>query len=202
MKSSFTILSHRQVASHGTRILAAFVHLKTRLIPPAACVLAGFLAGCDSPTASAGSSPSTSSGNRVAATAALPSEHEPNPVPQAAPKSVFRTGADAGRDPFYAFAAPTTDAAPEMAAPARLPLISYLKLVGIRAGTTRPMALINRTSLCPGEEADVSIVVSNQFSQAEVQKVSVKCLEVRRESVLISIAGEQGIKELRMAKAK
>jgi hypothetical protein len=64
------------------------------------------------------------------------------------------------------------------------------------------MALINRTVLAPGEQADVSIVVSNQFSKAEIQKVNVRCLEVRRDSVLISIAGEQGVKELRMAQAK
>jgi hypothetical protein len=83
-----------------------------------------------------------------------------------------------------------------------MPAISYLKLVGIRPGTIRPMALINKTPLAPGEEGDVSIVVSNQMSKAEVHKINVRCLEVRQDSVLIKIAGENGVKELRLAQQK
>ncbi|MFO1500681.1 MAG: hypothetical protein U1G07_20235 [Verrucomicrobiota bacterium] len=64
------------------------------------------------------------------------------------------------------------------------------------------MALINRTPLAQGEEADVSVVIPNPSSKPEVQKVAIRCVEVRRHSVLISIAGEQGVKELRMAQAK
>jgi hypothetical protein len=83
-----------------------------------------------------------------------------------------------------------------------MPPSSYLKLVGIRPGTTRPMALINRTALGPGEEASVSIVLSNQLPKLEVQKVNVRCLAIRRDSVLISIEGEEGVKELHLAQAK
>jgi len=115
-------------------------------------------------------------------------------------KSVFHVDPQFGRDPFFPGSSRATAKAD--APTARLPLISYLKLVGIRPGTTRPMALINRTALGPGEEASVSIVVSNQPSKLEMQKVNVKCVEIRRESVLISIDGEEGVKELRLAQAK
>jgi hypothetical protein len=116
--------------------------------------------------------------------------------------SVFHIGPKAGRDPFFPHsdrgAAQTADGI----VTAQLPLLSYLKLMGIWPGTTRPMALINRTVLALGEESDVSIVISNQFNKAEVQKVGVRCLEIRRDSVLISIAGEPGVKELRIAQGK
>ena len=84
----------------------------------------------------------------------------------------------------------------------RQPAVSYLKLVGIRPGPTRPLALINRTPFGLGEERDVAIVLTNQMSKAEVQKISVRCLEIRRDSVVIKIAGEHGVKELRLAQAK
>ena len=66
----------------------------------------------------------------------------------------------------------------------------------------RGSSLINRTPFAPGEEGPVSIVLSNQVNKAETQKISIQCLEIRRDSVLISIAGEDGVKELRMAQAK
>ena len=117
------------------------------------------------------------------------------------PKSVFQLGAQSGRDPFFPDSTRGT-AKTEGALASRLPLVSYLKLVGIRPGTTRPMALINRTAFAPREEGDVSIVVSNQFGKAEVQKINIRCLEIRRDAVIISIPGEEGSKELRMAPGK
>jgi hypothetical protein len=80
-----------------------------------------------------------------------------------------------------------------------LPAVSYLRLVGLRSGTTRPLALINRTSLAPGDEASVPILVTNALNKVEVQKISVRCVAIRRNSVLISIAGEEGVKELHLA---
>jgi hypothetical protein len=106
-----------------------------------------------------------------------------------------------GRDPFFPGSRLGPDGADESMA-VRLPLVSYLKLLGIRPGTTRPMALINRSPFAQGESGDVVIVVTNQASRTELQKVNVHCLEIRRDSVLISIAGEQGVKELRMAQAR
>jgi hypothetical protein len=118
-------------------------------------------------------------------------------------KSTFHVDPKFGRDPFFPASRPELGKQEQDAAPtAPLPLLSYLKLVGIRAGTARPMALINRLPIAQGEEGQVSIVLTNRASVTEVQKINIRCLEVRRDSVLISIAGEQGVRELRMAQAK
>jgi hypothetical protein len=115
----------------------------------------------------------------------------------ASPRSMFQLGgAEVGRDPFFPHLSRGTGRESLDSAP--LPLQSYLKLVGIRPGTARPLALINRTSFAPGEEGDISIVVTNH-SHVAVQKINVRCLEIRPDSVLISIAGEPGVKELRLA---
>jgi hypothetical protein len=81
-------------------------------------------------------------------------------------------------------------------------LVSYLRLAGIRSGTHRPMALINKTPMAAGEQRDVSIVISNQLSKAEVQKINVRCLEIRSDSVLVQIGGDSDVKELRFAQGK
>jgi hypothetical protein len=122
-----------------------------------------------------------------------------NPV--AVVQSHFDATPQAGRDPFFPGAS-RSPVAQETAPGLTAPIVSYLKLLGIRSGTARPMALINRTALAPGEEASVSILLSNQVNRAEIQKVKVRCLEIRRDSVLVSIAGEEGVKELRIAQAK
>ncbi len=93
-------------------------------------------------------------------------------------------------------------ATPESAPVPQVPLVSHIKLFGIRPGTDRPMALINRTPFAPGEEGDVTVVIGSESNRPEIQKVNIRCLEIRRDSVLISIAGEVGVKELRMAQAK
>jgi hypothetical protein len=125
-----------------------------------------------------------------------------NPNTAVVPKSSFHVDPATARDPFFPGASRAVAQAQSSVPIARLPLISYLKLGGIWPGKTRPLALINTTTLAPGEERDISIVVSNQLSQAEVQKVNVRCLEVRQDSVLISIDGEQGVKELHIAQGK
>lgn len=119
------------------------------------------------------------------------------------PQSVFHIDPRFGKDPFFPGASRSVaKAAGAAPAPVLLPLVSYLKLAGVRPGTRRPMALINSTSFSPGEEGKVSIVVSNQLSQAEVQKLNIRCLEIRPDSVLITIAGEAGVKELRFVQGK
>jgi hypothetical protein len=116
-------------------------------------------------------------------------------------KSLFHNDPQSGRDPFFPDSRRSLTQAAE--APAvRLPTISYLKLAGIRAGTSRPMALVNRTPFAPGEEHDVSILLTNGLNKAETQKVSVRCLEIRRDSILIKIGGEHGLKELRLTQPK
>jgi hypothetical protein len=119
-----------------------------------------------------------------------------------AAKSVFHAGVDSGRDPFFPNSNRGLAKKSETAPMPMLPSVSYLKLLGIRPGTNRPLALINRTALALGEEGEVPIVVGSDSQKTEVHKVSVRCLEIRRDSVLISIAGEEGVKELRMAQRK
>lgn len=165
-------------------------------------LLASLLAGCSSQPSPSSSAAHGATGGKAAAGAVKPSESADSAADGSAPVSVFNLGPKRGRDPFFAYAAPAASEQVVAVPEPQLPLISYLKLVGIRPGTSRPMALINRTPFSPGEEGPVSIVVSNHFSGVEVQKVNIRCLEVRRDSVLISIAGEQGVKELRMAQAK
>jgi hypothetical protein len=116
-------------------------------------------------------------------------------------RSVFHNTPQSGRDPFFPDSRRSLAQSVE-AAPIRMPTISYLKLTGIRASTSRPMALINRTCIAPGEERDVAIVVTNAMSKAEIQKVSVRCMEIRHDSVVIKIGGEHGVKELRLAQAR
>jgi hypothetical protein len=169
----------------------------------AGLLLAAALAGCGTDPVSPGAN---AAGGRAANAPAVSSASGPGAISTngvaTVSQSVFHVGAQSGRDPFFPDSTRGTAKASEGAPVSRLPLFSYLKLVGIRPGTTRPMALINRTPFAPGEEGDVSIVVSNQFSKAEVEKVNIRCLEIRRDSVVISIAGEEGLKELRMAQGK
>jgi hypothetical protein len=163
-------------------------------------LLLAALAGCGSEPEAATSRPGS------ATVAALPggaagAAHSTN-APVAGVQSVFHAGSGAGRDPFFPDSSRRATKVADAAPVAPLPLASYLKLVGIRPGTTRPMALINRTVFSPGEEGDIPIVISNQFSKPEVQRVNIRCLEIRRDSVLIIIAGEQGPRELRLAQSK
>jgi hypothetical protein len=119
----------------------------------------------------------------------------------AVPESMFHADLASGRDPFYPGASRGQAKSGPASAP-QLPLASYLKLVGIRSGTTRPLALINRTTFAPGEEGEVSVVVPNTLGHPEVQRINVRCLEIRRDCVVVSIAGEEGTRELHMGQPK
>jgi len=118
------------------------------------------------------------------------------------PKSVFAFGSKAGRDPFFPDSTRSATKVATAASAPRAVATSLLKLVGIRPGTQRPMALINRTPIAAGEEGEVTIVSPNPSGKPLVQKVSIRCIEIRRDSVLIQVAGETGIKELRMTQGK
>jgi len=170
----------------------------------ASLVLGFVLTGCGSAPSAAlpSQKASQANGSGLAKNATSSSETGSSNTVAVASTSVFRTDLHAGGDPFFPKSKRRAAKTPDAVVAAPLPLLSYLKLVGIRPGTTRPMALINRTAFAPGEEGDVSIVVSNQLSQLQLQKISIRCLEIRRDSVLINIAGETGPKELRMAQGK
>ncbi|MCI0537169.1 MAG: hypothetical protein L0Z50_18280 [Verrucomicrobiales bacterium] len=114
-------------------------------------------------------------------------------------RSVFSTNVDEGRDPFFPESTRRSPrlagSQPPAAGPAQ-PGSHFLKLTGLWPSKRRPLALINRTSIAPGEEANITVFVSNGQNVPESRKLLVRCLEVRQNSVLISIDGEPGTKEL------
>lgn len=118
--------------------------------------------------------------------------------------ALFDDASENGRDPFF----PTTArrakpaAAEEKAAEPQMPaqpLVSYLKLNGVRPSKTRPMAIINKSIFSPGELGEVTIAVPKAAGTNEVLNLQVRCLEIRSQSVVICIEGEPGTKELFMA---
>ena len=175
------------------------------LLRGAAClglgVLLLVLCGCGSDPVTSASAKTTAGMGAGAAAGSAPGGSGATNNAALTAKSVFHNTLQSGRDPFFPDSRRSAAQALD-AAPVRLPTISYLKLAGIRAGTSRPMALINRTPFAPGEERDVAIILTNAMSKAEVQKVSVRLLEIRRDSVTIKIGGEHGVKELRLAQPK
>ena len=202
MKVSFQLLSAPPPNLGNPARAETWGYCRWPLAPWAILLLAVALAGCGTDPVSSGAKVPGDRASKAPAIASAsgPGASSTNGV-ALVPKSVFQLGAQSGRDPFFPDSNRGT-ANTDGALASRLPLVSYLKLLGIRPGTTRPMALINRTAFAPGEEGDVSIVVPNPFGKAEVEKVSIRCLEIRRDSVLISIAGEEGSKELRMSQGK
>jgi hypothetical protein len=124
-------------------------------------------------------------------------QQEPQTNAPAAEPSVFQAeGPATGPDPFF----PQIDRSAGVTAidSAPIHLSSHLKLVGIWPGEKRPLALINKTSFSPGQAGEVAILLTNQ-NQTTLHKIQIRCLEIRRDSVLISISGEPETKELRLA---
>ncbi len=167
----------------------------------AAALAAGslWLAGCG------GKKDANASSTPVAArTVPRPASPEPE-APEAAapiPRSAFSAAITDGRDPFFPdsvrrlpqMALTTPAAAKTTARP--LPSSDLLKLSGLYPSGDRPLALINRTPMSPGEQAKVSVVVKDGPGGPESRKLLVRCLEVRPTSVVISVEGEPGTKEL------
>ena len=101
--------------------------------------------------------------------------------PVAAPKSVFTDDAQFGRDPFFpgsARRAPKIVARASAVDPRTLPLTLKVIIVG----QNKKLAHINNRSFEPGEQSEVL---------AGGQKIRIKCLEIREQSVLISFEGTQ-----------
>jgi hypothetical protein len=115
------------------------------------------------------------------------------------PRSVFSTNVDDGRDPFFPESTRRLKSSAGFATPVARPVQppwNFLKLTGLWPSKSRPLALINKTAIGPGEEANITVVVPNNQSIPESHKLLVHCLEVRQNSVLISIDGVPGTKEL------
>lgn len=157
-----------------------------------------WLAGC-------GGNKDTNATATPVAARTVPRPVSPEPeAPEAAapiPRSVFSAAITDGRDPFFPDSVrrlpQMVSAAPTTKTTARpLPSSDLLKLSGLYPSGDRPLALINRTPMSPGEEAKVSVVVKDGPGGPESRKLLVRCLEVRPTSVVISVEGEPGTKEL------
>jgi hypothetical protein len=169
----------------------------------AGCALVALLcSGCGSGPVPGRVSTAESEPNAKTSSGATPSTAQAKADSTVAAKSVFHLGPEAGRDPFFPDSRRRVAKAANDSPVLRLPPVNYLKLVGIWSGKSRPLALINKTPLGVGEEGNVSIVISNQVGKTELQKINVRCLEIRHDSVLINIIGEPGAKELRLAQSK
>ncbi len=103
------------------------------------------------------------------------------------------------KDPFF----PKSSRLPKVSADGqstnqapRLPLSAYIKLTGIRPSKTRPIAMINQTFFEPGERGDVTVSIPSSSGATEVQKVRIRCQEIREDAVVISIEGEPGVIKL------
>jgi len=171
-----------------------------RWLALSACVLA--LIGCGQPTEA--SKPEASAKNKKAA---QPTEEISNPTAASTEKLVplasFSTNINDGVDPFFPDSdrrlPKTSQAKTEESRRKVKPLSDFLRLTGLWGSSSQPLALINRTPFAPGEEARVTVVVpDDQKKVSESHKLVVRCLEVRQDSVLIMVEGEQGTKELSM----
>ncbi len=120
-------------------------------------------------------------------------------------RSSFSTNVKDGRDPFFPDSTRRTPLKPsETAAAAALaqtqiavgPLSSHLQLTGLWPGKTRPLAMINKTSIAPGEQLSIPVVIPGAAGRSEIRKVTVRCIEIRKNSVIIAVDGETGNKEL------
>ena len=159
--------------------------------------------GCGKPAAPAVPSknpPPVKAGTNTAAAATMATATNNNPV--AITRAVFEERPSSGRDPFFPDSerrrqVSATSAEAEGQQP-QLPLSSYVKLTGISPGKPKPLALLNKTQFEPGERGEVSVTFTNSQNRAETRKVMIRCLEIRRDSVIISIEGEPGSKELQM----
>lgn len=117
------------------------------------------------------------------------------------PRSVFSTNVNEGKDPFFPESGRRVREIAERASAQKAPQpvrvgIEHLKLNGLWPSKTRPLALINKTPLAPGEEADIAVAVTNAQKKVEQRKIAVRCVEIRKSSVTVSVEGMPGIQEL------
>jgi hypothetical protein len=181
-----------------TRFRTTPINGLTRMAFVLLCAL--FMTGCSKPTnPTAGPSTNATSPRGTNPPAANPTISGITNEP-ASPRSVFNP-LSGGKDPFF----PRTTRLPQIATEKQpidqrplLPLSNYVKLTGIRPSKTRPLATINTTLFEQGERAAVTVLTPRNSNATSLQTVQVHCLEIRQDSVLVSIEGEPGVKELRM----
>ncbi len=134
--------------------------------------------------------------NQPAATAAPPAGPVVRPAAELAtlmtaiPKSEFVFEAEVSKDPFFPKSGRLRPAAPASApgtAPTPQDLTSGLALKGFLGSPTRPLALLNNRTCAPGEEVLVKVPGG---------QLKVRCVEIRQKSVVVTVEGEPGRKEL------
>ena len=103
-------------------------------------------------------------------------------------KSVFEDDLKNGKDPFFPRSVRRADRPPTINTEVVAPAVQ-LALKGISGPANRRFALINNQPLAAGETAYVRIASG---------QVKVHCLEIRDDSVIISVEGDPEQKELRL----
>jgi hypothetical protein len=117
-------------------------------------------------------------------------------LPQASPvvpKSVFVDNVNIGKDPFFPNSTRRTESIPRVAvtnevAPVNL-LFDQLVLKGISGIKGQPLALINSSTVAPGEAAEIRV---------GGRSIKLRCREIRERSVLIELDGSNETKELKL----
>ena len=103
-------------------------------------------------------------------------------------KSVFEDDLKNGKDPFFHKSIRRADKAPAANTEVVAPVVQ-LALKGISGPASRRFALINNQPLAVGETAYVRIATG---------QVKVRCVEIREDSVIVSVEGDPEQKELRL----
>lgn len=130
------------------------------------------------------------------------SQTAPEPTDSILPAKAAFDPLGSGRDPFFPLSSrlPRQTSTNQLAVIDRpqLPLSRYLKLTGLWPVQPNSLAFINKTDFRPGDRGTVTVLITNGQNQIEPRQVIVRCIEIRRESVVISVEGEPGTKELRL----
>jgi hypothetical protein len=157
-----------------------------------------WIAGCGKPTAPSSKSAANPAASQRTNTAAANSGMTAATNQIVMHRSVFDDTSKSSKDPFFPLTSrrerPATVAGGNKPQQPKLPPSSYLKVTGIWPSKTRPLALVNKVIFAPGERGEVVISTPG----GEVHRVQVHCLEIRDRSIVISVDGESGTKELRM----
>lgn len=112
------------------------------------------------------------------------------------PRSVFANDPNVGRDPFFPGSTRRKDVIPRAvvtttnAAPVHSIASDLLKLKGISGTKDQPLALINGSTMAPGEIADIKCYGG--------QIVKLRCREIRHQSVLIELLHGGEVRELKL----
>ncbi len=125
-----------------------------------------------------------------AATTALPAPTNAAPAQPEIPKSVFiiPTAPQEGKDPFFPR---STRLFSSVVVKTNIQPITHpieLHLNGISGTTDRPLAIINNQTFETNEEGEVPV---------HPGRARIRCLEIKPDSVLIQVGGEQRLLHLR-----